>query len=97
VECVLEPSGGEPARTLRGVICRINSLGLMAAFEDQCAEGRRAAVRFEGGGESFSLAGRILRVQQPASTPGAHPIFHHLIRFEASPAESLERLQALVG
>ena len=97
VECVLEPSGSEPARALRGVICRINSMGLMAAFEDRCAEGRHASVRFDGGGESFSLPGRILRVQQPASTPDGHPVYHHLIRFEGLPAETLDRLQTVVG
>jgi DNA repair exonuclease SbcCD ATPase subunit len=97
VECMLEPSSGEPTRTLRGVICRINAMGLMAALEERCQEGRRVAVRFEGGGEAFSLQGKILRVQQPASAPDTPPVFHHLIRFESSPPGSLERLQTLVG
>ena len=85
VECTLETSGGDAARILRGEIVRINTMGLMGAFEEQFPEGRRVAVRFVRGGEEFTFPGRIVRVQQSVTTPDAPPVFNHLIRFE-SPA-----------
>jgi hypothetical protein len=87
VECTLETSGGEAARILRGEIVRINTMGLMGAFEEQFPEGRRVAVRFVRGGEEFTFPGRIVRVQPSATTPDAPPVFNHLIRFESPAAK----------
>ena len=87
VECTLETSGGEAARILRGEIVRINTMGLMGAFEEQFPEGRRVAVRFVRGGEEFTFPGRIVRVQPSVTTPDAPPVFNHLIRFESPAAK----------
>jgi hypothetical protein len=83
VECTLEASGGEAARILRGQIVSINTMGLMGAFEEPFPEDRRVAVRFIRGGEEFMFPGRIVRVQQSATTLDAPPVFNHLIRFES--------------
>jgi hypothetical protein len=83
VECTLETSGGDPARILRGEIIRINTMGLMGAFEEQFPEGRRVAVRFVRGGEEFTFPGRVVRVQQASTTSDAPAVFNHLIRFES--------------
>ena len=83
VECTLETSGGDAARILRGEIIRINTMGLMGAFEEQFPEGRRVAVRFVRGGEEFTFPGRIVRVQQAVTAPEAPAVFNHLIRFES--------------
>jgi hypothetical protein len=95
VECMLENSGAETMRILRGEIGRINTLGLIAAFDEQFPEGRRVLVRFAVDGEAFSFLGRVVRVQLSAALPDAPVIFHHVIRFESMVSGSRETLQAI--
>ena len=97
VECMLEGSGRETTRILRGEIARINTMGLMAAFDERFPEGQRVIVRFGRGGEDFSFQGRVVRVQQSSGTSGASALYDHLIRFEAPMAGPADKLAALLG
>jgi hypothetical protein len=95
VECMLENSGAETMRILRGEIGRINTLGLIAAFDEQFPEGQRVVVRFGVDGEAFSFLGRVVRVQLSAALSDAPAVFHHVIRFESMVSGSSEKLQAI--
>ncbi len=83
VECIPEVSGGEIPRILRGKISRINTMGLMGAFEERLPEGQRVVVRFARDAEEFSSAGRVVRVQQSTTAPDVPVVYHHLIRFDS--------------
>ena len=96
VECMLEGSGAETTRILRGEITRINTMGLMGAFEERLPEGRRVIVRFARDGEEFSFLGRVIRVQQFRAAPESPSVFDHLIRFESSLTGSSQELMALL-
>jgi uncharacterized coiled-coil DUF342 family protein len=96
VECMLEGSGAETTRIIRGEITRINTMGLMGAFEEQLPEGRRVIVRFARDGEEFSFLGRVVRVQQLRAVPDNPSVFDHLIRFESSLTGSTQELMALL-
>ena len=96
VECMLEGSGAETTRILRGEITRINTMGLMGAFEERLPEGRRVIVRFARDGEEFSFLGRVIRVQQFRAAPESPNVFDHLIRFESSLTGSSQELMALL-
>lgn len=94
VECMLEGSGSETTRILRGEITRINTMGLMGTFVEPLSEGRRVIVRFARNGEEFSFLGRVVRVQQSAAASKSSPEFDHLIRFESALTGSSEQLAA---
>jgi hypothetical protein len=96
VECMIEASGKEAARTLRGEIGRMNTMGLMGAFEERFPEGRQVVVRFVRDGQVASCLGRVVRVQASAASAGS-PVFNHLIRFESPFVPSDGDLQAFVG
>ena len=93
---MLEGSGAETTRILRGEITRINTMGLMGAFEERLPEGRRVIVRFARDGEEFSFLGRVIRVQQFRAAPESPSVFDHLIRFESSLTGSSQELMALL-
>jgi hypothetical protein len=96
VECMLEGSGSETTRILRGEITRINTMGLMGAFEERLPEGRRVIVRFAREGEDFSFVGRVVRVLPSPAPPAAPLFFDHLIRFEAPMAGPADQLATLL-
>ncbi len=83
VECMLEGSGGETTRILRGEISRLNAMGLMGVFDARLPEGRRVVVRLTRGDEVFSCVGRVLRVRPSGRIPGGSAVFDHLIRFDS--------------
>ena len=95
VECMVAHSGAETVRILRGEIGRINTLGLIAAFDEQFPEGQRVVVRFSLDGEAFSFLGRVVRVQESPASPNAHVVCHHVIRFESMVSGSRDTFQAL--
>lgn len=88
VECMLEGSGGETTRTLRGEMSRLNPMGLMGVFDERLPEGRRVVIRLTRGNEVLSCHGRVLRVRPSATIPGRAAVFDHLIRFD-SPMQGL--------
>ncbi len=88
VECMLEGSGGEPTRVLRGEMSRLNPMGLMGVFDERLPEGRRVVIRLTRGNEVLSCHGRVLRVRPSATIPGRAAVFDHLIRFD-SPMQGL--------
>jgi len=96
VECMIEASGREAARTLRGEIGRMNTMGLMGAFEERFSEGRQVVVRFVRDGQVVSCLGRVVRVQASAASADS-PVFNHLIRFESPFVPSGDDLQTFVG
>ena len=90
VECVLEGSGGQTTRILRGEMTRLNPLGLMGVFDERLPEGRLVVIRLTRGKEVLSCHGRVLRVRPSATASGKVAVFDHLIRFD-SPLQGFHR------
>jgi uncharacterized coiled-coil DUF342 family protein len=90
VECVLEGSGGQTTRILRGEMTRLNPMGLMGVFNERLPEGRRVVIRLTRGEEVLSCHGRVLRVRPSATVSGGAAVFDHLIRFD-SPMQDFRR------
>ncbi|HXZ44804.1 MAG TPA: hypothetical protein VEH53_08225 [archaeon] len=90
VECMLEGSGGQATRILRGEMTRLNSMGLMGVFDERLPEGRRVVIRLTRGQEVLSCHGRVLRVRPSATVSDGVAVFDHLIRFD-SPMQDFHR------
>ncbi len=88
VECLLGATGNDEARMLRGEIRRINSMGLLGAFDERLPEGRQVLVRFIREAAVVSCLGRVVRVLESPPTGDAPGVYNHLIRFERAPAAS---------
>jgi hypothetical protein len=97
IECMLVTSGKEVPRILRGEIGRMNNMGLMAGFDERFPEGRQVVVRFVREGAVVACLGRVVRVQEAASSAGGPAVFNHLVRFESPLAVSGETLQAFAS
>jgi septal ring factor EnvC (AmiA/AmiB activator) len=97
VECMLVATGKDEARILRGEIRRINTMGLLATFDERFPEGRQVVIRFIRDGQVVSCLGRVVRVLAADGADDADGICNHLIRFESAPAASGEELQAFAS
>lgn len=97
VECMLVATGKEEARILRGEISRINSMGLLAAFDERFPEGRQVVVRFVREGEVVSCLGRIVRVLASPAGGDSAGVCNHLIRFESNPMASGDELDTFAN